>query len=92
MRAGDSDPGHETPRKRQRLSSPTYDQQFVMSQEEVDAFDVFNRRLSQTRVSPLKLSAPLSSQINRKRSHAVAEALSFKRNNSTDGEPSESIH
>ena len=82
----ESDSAYETPHKRQRLSSPTYDDQFVMSQEEVAAFDVFNRRLSQTRASPMRPSQSLSPQSKRKRSHAIAEALGLKRDDPDDGQ------
>ena len=47
--SGESDSDSESrPHKRQRLSSPTYDEQFEMySQDEVNAFDMFERRMSQ---------------------------------------------
>ena len=46
---------YDTPRKRQRLSSPTYDEHFELpSQEEVEAFETFNERLSQVEVSPTR--------------------------------------
>ena len=34
-------------RKRQRLSSPTYDEHFTITQEEMHAFDEIDRQLSQ---------------------------------------------
>lgn len=72
--------GYDAPRKKQRLSSPTYEEQFEqLSQAEEDAFDVFNRRLSQTRASPPRLSQSLSQHIKRKRSYAIAEALGLTR-------------
>lgn len=71
----DSDSDSEWPRKRQRLSSPTYDEQFELSQDDVKAFDMFEQKLSQALSSPLKPSQKLFSQARPQRGFEVASAL-----------------
>ncbi|EED85186.1 predicted protein [Postia placenta Mad-698-R] len=61
--------------KRMRLSSPTYDEQTCLSQEEMQAFDILDRQLSQTTLPEPRPSQALSSIERRKRSRAVAFAL-----------------
>lgn len=59
---GDSDSESESrPHKRQRLSSPTYDEQFEMfTQEEVKAVEMFEQQLSQASAAAPKLAQPPS--------------------------------
>ncbi|KAI0072234.1 hypothetical protein K474DRAFT_1651388 [Panus rudis PR-1116 ss-1] len=67
--------------KRQRLSSPTYDEQVVLSQEEVAAFDDYDKNLtqsSQRQSSPLKMSQTMAQADRRKRDAAIAAALGLK--------------
>ncbi|KAF7972587.1 hypothetical protein HWV62_17384, partial [Athelia sp. TMB] len=62
------------PRKRQRMSSPTYDEQVDLSQDDIAAFDQIEHKLSQSKSrshSPQKLS--LSAK--EKRQRAIEEAL-----------------
>ncbi|CAL1694441.1 unnamed protein product [Somion occarium] len=67
-------------RKRQRLSSPTYDEQVSLSQDEVAAFDDFERQRTQSLdgTSPLKMSQANTSYDRRKRDEAIALALGLK--------------
>ena len=77
---GESDTDSESRlQKRQRLSSPTYDDQFEMySQDEVNAFDMFERQLSQAPTSPSKVSQSLTHQVNNSSGFTVAPALKRK--------------
>lgn len=59
----DSDDEFARTAKKQRLSSPTYDEQFELSQDVVAAFDDFERKLSQAPPS-IPFSQPRSSQAN----------------------------
>ncbi|RDB29022.1 Breast cancer type 2 susceptibility [Hypsizygus marmoreus] len=55
MRSPDSSPLSSPVRKRQRLSSPTYDEQLGdLSQDDIAAFDALDARLSQSSQSPKK--------------------------------------
>ncbi|KAH8102418.1 hypothetical protein BXZ70DRAFT_928500 [Cristinia sonorae] len=68
-------------RKRQRLSSPTYDDQVVLSQQEIDAFEQLDKALSQTQrksQSPLKPSQSVHMIDKLKRDQAIAAALGLK--------------
>ena len=46
-------------RKRQRLSSPTYDEHFTITQEEMHAFDEIDKQLSQQASVIRSVSRPL---------------------------------
>ncbi|KAH9947131.1 hypothetical protein B0H21DRAFT_364507 [Amylocystis lapponica] len=63
--------------KRQRLSSPTYDEQYCLSQEELRAFDVFEHELSQSQrpLSPPRPSQSLANPLRRKRAQYISFAL-----------------
>lgn len=68
-------------RKRQRLSSPTYDDQVVLSQEQLAAFEEFDKALTQSQrrsQSPLKPSQTLQVSDKLKRDQAIAAALKLK--------------
>ncbi|KAI0785379.1 hypothetical protein BC629DRAFT_516029 [Irpex lacteus] len=76
-------------RKKQRLSSPTYDEQFELSQDQIKAFDEFERALTQrcpspSPKSPLKPSQAITPRSRRRRNIAIALAL--KENVPKDGE------
>lgn len=77
---GESDTDPESrPQKRQRLSSPTYDDQLEMySQDEVNAFDMFERQLSQAPKSPYRTSQSQSQQVNNSSGFVVATTLKRK--------------
>ncbi|KAI0094432.1 hypothetical protein BDY19DRAFT_901619 [Irpex rosettiformis] len=66
-------------RKKQRLSSPTYDEQYELSQDQITAFDEFERALTQrsstSPKSPPKPSQALTPRSRRKRNIAIALAL-----------------
>jgi hypothetical protein len=77
------------PRKRQRMSSPTYDQQVDLSQDDLEAFDKIEHTISQLhsqsssqikgKSSPLKVKkvsqTAASSSAKEKRHKEIAEAL-----------------
>lgn len=73
-------------RKRQRLSSPTYDEQIPLSQQEVAAFDTFEETLSQgsRKSSPFKASHSSSSLDRTRRDEIIASALGFKKLNTDE--------
>ncbi|KAK7695063.1 hypothetical protein QCA50_002252 [Cerrena zonata] len=73
-------------RKRQRLSSPTYDEQIPLSQHEVAAFDTFEHTLSQgsKKSSPLKPSQSLSSSGRARRDELIAAAMGLKKINTDE--------
>ncbi|KAI0695617.1 hypothetical protein BC835DRAFT_1414750 [Cytidiella melzeri] len=74
-----SDQGESSSRKKQRLSSPTYDEQYELSLGQIQAFDALDKTISQhTSLSPK--SPPKQSQANtprsrRRRNLAIAMAL-----------------
>lgn len=75
----DSDDEYSRAAKRQRLSSPTYDEQVEMSQDIVAAFDAFERDQSQhprPPQGPGRPSQSLSASERKKRDSAIALALS----------------
>lgn len=74
--AEDSDDDFSRVTKRQRLSSPTYDDQVELSQDQVAAFDAFERTLSQTTLSQAKPSQAVSASAKKRRDGAIALALS----------------
>ena len=73
-------------RKRQRLSSPTYDEQCSLSQHEVAAFDKFEESFSQSSKgsSPLKASQHAYGLDKAKREELNASALGLKKINTDD--------
>ncbi|KAJ3534723.1 hypothetical protein NM688_g7090 [Phlebia brevispora] len=75
---GDSDDDFSRAAKKQRLSSPTYDEQFELSQDEVAAFDAFERKLSQVS-TPVPLSQLkhkiITDSARKRRNSAIALAL-----------------
>lgn len=69
-------------RKRQRMSSPTYDEQVALSQDDLEAFDNFERKLTQLQSprtqSPAKttrLSKSPTLTARERRQRAIEEAL-----------------
>lgn len=69
-------------RKRQRLSSPTYDEQVDLSQEDIDAFDKIQQRLSQSQ-SPTKSDQPIyPSTLVSKETRALGITVADKENGS----------
>jgi hypothetical protein len=66
-------------RKRQRMSSPTYDEQVVLSQDVIDAFDKFEHARSRLHSSephsPSKMKPSTSLSGREKRQREIAEAL-----------------
>lgn len=75
-------PSSSPARKRQRLSSPTYDEQIDdISQEDIAAFDEIEYRLSQKAQSPRRLQSNHNSQeAKERRAKAIAEALRREEN------------
>ena len=73
----DSDDEHSRAAKRQRLSSPTYDEQVELSEDIVEAFDAFERTLSQQLPpSQARRSQGLSASAKKRRDSMIALALS----------------
>lgn len=64
----------QRPAKRQRMSSPTYDEQVDLSQDDIAAFDQMQETLSQAHSRP---QSPEKSSLNarEKRQRAIEEAL-----------------
>jgi hypothetical protein len=62
-------------RKRQRMSSPTYDEQVVLSQDVIDAFDKFEHARSQLHSSGPTTKQSTSLSGREKRQREIAEAL-----------------
>ncbi|KZT08707.1 uncharacterized protein LAESUDRAFT_757423 [Laetiporus sulphureus 93-53] len=70
--------------KRQRLSSPTYDEQCFISQAQIAVFDEVDKRLSQGTSSVPRPSQRLSLNQHRKRSSDIAFALDLSKKGPRD--------
>jgi breast cancer 2 susceptibility protein len=75
----DSSPSSSPVRKRQRLSSPTYDAQIAdLSQEDLEAFDALEAQLSQSSKSPKKNLEDGGQNAKAQRVKAITDALNPK--------------